>query len=138
METNNEISYEYRGIKFTVTSSGKGSNDHGIHVANGEINGVKQSFVSTSRKQAKDIFKKEVRKSQNQNIMKTEIKTLEQLCEFINSQEDYPAFKVTAIIEKNGWKDLTHETYNVCEDSNGNRVELGEDGICYVVTHEKE
>lgn len=64
--------------------------------------------------------------------MKTEIKTLEQLCEFINSQEDYPAFKVTAIIEENGWKDLTHETYNVCEDSNGNRVELGEDGICYV------
>lgn len=64
METNNKVSYEYRGIKFSVISCGKGSNDHGIHVVNGEINGVKHSFVSSSKKQAKDIFKKEVRKLQ--------------------------------------------------------------------------
>lgn len=56
--------FEYRGVQFTARSWGKGSTAHSMHIAEGEINGVKRSFSSTTRKQAKDMFKKAVRKSE--------------------------------------------------------------------------
>ena len=59
--------FEYRGTKFTCSSWGKGSTAHSYHTVNGEINGIIRTFSSTTRKQAKDMFKKAVRKSMNQS-----------------------------------------------------------------------
>ena len=58
--------FEYRGVKFTSKSYGKGSTAHSYHIVNGEINGIDRAFRSTTRKQAKDMFKKAVRKSEKQ------------------------------------------------------------------------
>lgn len=55
--------FEYRGVKFTCKSWGKGSTSHSYHLVEGIINGVKRTFSSTTRKQAKDMFKKSVRKN---------------------------------------------------------------------------
>lgn len=57
--------FEYRGVKFTCKSWGKGSTAHSYHVTEGEINGVKRTFSSSTRKQAKDMLKKAIRRSQN-------------------------------------------------------------------------
>jgi hypothetical protein len=56
--------FTYNGVNFTCKSYGKGSTASSYHVVNGVINGVERSFSSTTRKQAKDMFKKAVRKSQ--------------------------------------------------------------------------
>ena len=56
--------FEYRGVNFTAKSWGKGSTAHSHHVVEGVINGVTRTFSSSTRKQAKDMFKKAVRKSQ--------------------------------------------------------------------------
>lgn len=58
-----EENFEYRGVEFNVRSWGKGSGAHSHHIVNGSINGVQRTFRSTTRKQAKDMFKKAVRKS---------------------------------------------------------------------------
>jgi hypothetical protein len=50
------------GVDFTCKSWGKGSTAHSYHVAQGMFKGELRSFVSTTRKQAKDMFKKMVRK----------------------------------------------------------------------------
>lgn len=55
--------FEYMGVSFTCKSWGKGSTAHSFHVAEGEIDGQPRSFSSTTRKQAKDMFKKAVRKN---------------------------------------------------------------------------
>ena len=55
--------FEYMGVSFTCKSWGKGSTAHSVHIVNGEINGVSRSFTSSTRKQAKDMFKKAVRKN---------------------------------------------------------------------------
>ena len=55
--------FEYNGVKFTAKSWGKGSTSSSLHIVNGIINGVERTFTSTTRKQAKDMFKKAVRKS---------------------------------------------------------------------------
>lgn len=60
--------FEYKGVKFTCKSWGKGSTSNSYHLVEGEINGAKRTFSSTTRKQAKDMFKKAVRKSQNSTI----------------------------------------------------------------------
>lgn len=57
--------FNYMGVDFTCKSYGKGSTAHSHHIACGVINGADRSFSSTTRKQAKDMFKKAVRKSQN-------------------------------------------------------------------------
>ena len=59
--------FEYRGVKFTAKSYGKGSTAHSHHIVNGEINGVNRTFTSSTRKQAKDMFKKAVRKKDKPN-----------------------------------------------------------------------
>lgn len=56
--------FSYMGVDFTCKSYGKGSTAHSHHVVQGVINGVERSFSSTTRKQAKDMFKKAVRKSE--------------------------------------------------------------------------
>ena len=55
--------FNYMGVSFTCKSYGKGSTAHSHHIVEGIINGVNRSFSSTTRKQAKDMFKKAVRKS---------------------------------------------------------------------------
>lgn len=55
--------FEYRGINFTCKSYGKGSTSNSLHIVEGIINCVNRTFSSTTRKQAKDMFKKAVRKS---------------------------------------------------------------------------
>lgn len=55
--------FEYRGIIFSVESHGKAGTAHSHHIVNGLINGVNRTFSSTTRKQAKDMFKKAVRKN---------------------------------------------------------------------------
>lgn len=57
--------FEYQGVHFTCVSYGKGSTGNSEHIAQGVIDGVHRVFTSTTRKQAKDMFKKAVRKSQN-------------------------------------------------------------------------
>jgi hypothetical protein len=59
--------FTYRGVEFTATSYGKGGSAHSFHSVTGVINDVTRTFSSTTRKQAKDMFKKAVRKSQNKN-----------------------------------------------------------------------
>ena len=56
--------FTYMGVDFTCVSYGKGSTAHSQHIVNGLINGQMRTFSSTTRKQAKDMFKKAVRKSQ--------------------------------------------------------------------------
>ncbi|MGJ1499633.1 hypothetical protein ACR79R_20135 [Sphingobacterium spiritivorum] len=57
--------FEYRGVKFTIKSFGKGSTAHSMHIVQGDIQGEQRIFRSTTRKQAKDMFKKAVRKSES-------------------------------------------------------------------------
>jgi hypothetical protein len=54
--------FEYRGIEFTCKSWGKGGCSQSYHIVEGYINDVFRSFRSTTRKQAKDMFKKAIRK----------------------------------------------------------------------------
>jgi hypothetical protein len=55
--------FEYRGVAYTCKSWGKSSTAHSTHIVQGNINGVERTFSSSTRKQAKDMFKKAVRKS---------------------------------------------------------------------------
>lgn len=57
--------FEYMGVTFTCQSFGKGSTAHSYHIVQGQFNGVNRVFTSTTRKQAKDMFKKMVRKHFN-------------------------------------------------------------------------
>ena len=47
--------------------------------------------------------------------MKT-IKTLQQLADYINSQEVYHTDTITEIIEYNGWIDMQHTEFDICTD----------------------
>ena len=57
-----------------------------------------------------------------------EVKTLDQLVEFINEREDWP-LEVSDIIESNGWQDITGEERGVCLDADGKEmVVINDDG----------
>ena len=60
-----------------------------------------------------------------------EVKTLSELVEFINSNEDYN-LEVTDIIERNGWNDEQGETYGVCSYNN-DKVVINEQGEAEVI-----
>lgn len=61
------------------------------------------------------------------------ITDLYELAELINTLEDYPLEVVEAVIETNGWEDLTGSEYDVCSDGK-NKVVLDENtGIAKVV-----
>ena len=59
--------FEYRGVTFTAKSWGKGSTAHSFHLVEGLLNGEMRTFRSSTRKQAKDMFKKAVRKNEKRN-----------------------------------------------------------------------
>lgn len=65
-------------------------------------------------------------------MKQSEVKTLEQLADYINEREDWP-LEVDDIIESNGWKYLKENDWVVCLDSEGNRAELNENGKVEVV-----
>ena len=50
-----------------------------------------------------------------------EVRTLEQLVEFINERDEWST-DVTDIIESNGWQDTTGEERVVCLDAEGNEM----------------
>lgn len=50
-----------------------------------------------------------------------EVKTLNQLVEFINEREEW-SHEVTDIIESNGWQDITDVERGVCLDSEGSEM----------------
>lgn len=52
---------------------------------------------------------------------KIEVKTLEQLVDFINEHDEW-SLEVTDIIESNGWQDITGEERGVCIDVDGNEM----------------
>lgn len=52
---------------------------------------------------------------------KMEVRTLEQLVEFINERDEWST-DVTDIIESNGWQDITGEERGVCLDAEGNEM----------------
>lgn len=64
--------FEYMGVEFTCKSWGKGSSAHSMHIVEGVIDGVNRTFTSTTRKQAKDMFKKAVKKSIKHKEMETQ------------------------------------------------------------------
>lgn len=54
-------------------------------------------------------------------MKKMEVRTLEQLVEFINERDEWST-DVTDIIESNGWQDITGEERVVCLDAEGNEM----------------
>ena len=54
-------------------------------------------------------------------MKQSEVKTLEQLADYINEREDWP-LEVDDIIESNGWKCLPENDWVVCLDSEGNEM----------------
>lgn len=66
-----------------------------------------------------------------------EVKTLEQLVEFINERDEWP-LEVTDIIESNGWQDITGEERGVCLDAEGNEmVVINDEGNAEINTNPK-
>lgn len=59
------------------------------------------------------------------------IKTLEELKDFINSNEDWE-IEANDIIEQNGWKDNTGLEYGICEDANGRTLEFDYNMEAYI------
>lgn len=64
--------------------------------------------------------------------MKT-IKTLQELADYINSQEVYHTDTITDIIEANGWIDDQHSEFDVCNDGK-EKIIINEIGNAEVVT----
>jgi len=62
----------------------------------------------------------------------TEVKTLNQLVEFINEREDW-SLEVSNIIANNGWHDETGSVYGVCSDGK-QKVAINEQGQAEVIT----
>jgi hypothetical protein len=54
-------------------------------------------------------------------MKKMEVRTLEQLVDFINERDEWST-DVTDIIESNGWQDITGEERGVCLDAEGNEM----------------
>lgn len=54
-------------------------------------------------------------------MKKMEVRTLEQLVEFINERDEW-SLDVADIIESNGWQDITGEERGVCLDEEGNEM----------------
>ena len=60
------------------------------------------------------------------------IKTLEELADYYNVCRDYPS-DFEDMIYDNGWHNDLHETWGICHDDKGNRVELNEEGNAEVI-----
>ena len=60
------------------------------------------------------------------------IKTMEELADYYNVCREYPSDFADMIYE-NGWHDDTHESWGICHDDDGNRVELNQEGNAEVI-----
>lgn len=60
----------------------------------------------------------------------TDVRTLDELVEFINEQDEWPN-EVAEIIEANSWEELSDNEFDVCQDDN-RKVAINEDGIAEV------
>lgn len=60
------------------------------------------------------------------------IKTMEELADYYNVCRDYQS-DFSDIIYENGWHNDLHETWGICHDDEGNRVELNENGDAEVI-----
>lgn len=60
------------------------------------------------------------------------IKTMEELADYYNVCRDYPS-DFSDIIYENGWHDDLHETWGICHDDDGKRVELNYEGNAEVI-----
>ena len=60
------------------------------------------------------------------------IKTIEELKDYYNVCRDYPS-DFADIIYENGWHNDLHETWGICHDDEGKRVELNEKGKAEVI-----
>lgn len=54
-------------------------------------------------------------------MKKMEVRTLEQLVEYINERDEW-SLDVSDIIESNGWQDITGEERGVCLNAEGNEM----------------
>lgn len=63
----------------------------------------------------------------NLNNVIDSIKTLDDLCRYINASDDYDNRLIDAVIEKNGWVDMQGENFGICRDNN-HVAEFGEKG----------
>lgn len=52
---------------------------------------------------------------------KMEVRTLEQLVEYINERDEW-SLDVSDIIKSNGWQDITGEERGVCLNAEGNEM----------------
>ena len=60
-----------------------------------------------------------------------EVKTLSQLVEFINGNDNY-SLDVTSIIERNGWTDEQAQTFGVCSNEQ-DKVIINERGEAEII-----
>lgn len=60
------------------------------------------------------------------------IKTIEELADYYNVCREYPSDFADMIYE-NGWHDDLHESWGICHDDEGNRVELNDEGNAEVI-----
>ena len=60
------------------------------------------------------------------------IKTMEELADYYNVCREYPSDFADMIYE-NGWHDDLHETWGICHDDEGNRVELNDEGNAEII-----
>ena len=60
------------------------------------------------------------------------IKTLEELADYYNVCRDYQS-DFSDMIYENGWHNDLHETWGICHDDEGNRVEINEEGYAEVI-----
>lgn len=61
-----------------------------------------------------------------------QIKTLEELANYYNVCREYSS-DISDIIYENGWYNDLHETWGICHDDDGNRVELNDEGYAWVI-----
>lgn len=64
------------------------------------------------------------------NMKATDVRTLDELVEFINEQDEW-SNEVAEIIEANSWEELSDSEFDVCQDDN-RKVAINEDGIAEV------
>ena len=60
------------------------------------------------------------------------IKTLEELADYYNVCRDYQS-DFSDMIYENGWHNDLHETWGICHDDEGNRVEINDKGNAEVI-----
>ncbi len=63
--------------------------------------------------------------------MKTQVKTLEEFAELINSNEEWK-LEFNEIIATNGWENLTDDDWDICREGN-RRLTFNEETIAVII-----